>query len=139
MSALFFTHQRYIDFWPGAIPTRIHVNQGDSNIVLRLDAFNTKGSIRSIATAYGGGSTFIQYNLEGVRPDGLKLSVTGTKTKVTNTTCYFTFELNDQFTSVPGEVSLQIRILTMVYKSGSKATEQEIRSAKIILVVEPAP
>ena len=138
-SLQFFTHQRYVDFWSGAIPNRIHVNQGDSNIVLRLDAFHTKNSIRSIATANAGGSIFIRYNLEGVRPDGYKLNIAGTKTKVTNTTCYFTFNLDDSFTQVPGEVVLQIVITTRNYSFGSQAPAKEIRSSKIILVVEPTP
>lgn len=135
----FFTHQRFVDFWPGAIPMRIHVNQGDSGIVLRLDAFHRKGSIRSIISTNGGGSISVRYSLEGIRPDGYKLNVTGTKTKVTNTTCYFSFNLDDSFTQVPGEVVLQIVITTRNYSFGSQAPAKEIRSSKIILVVEPTP
>lgn len=135
----FFTHQRYVDFWPVAIPTRIHVNQGDSGIVLRLDAFHRKGSMRSIISTNGGGSISVRYSLEGIRPDGYKLNLTGTKTKVTNTTCYFAFNLDDSFTQVPGEVVLQIVITTRNYSFGSQAPAKEIRSSKIILVVEPTP
>ena len=133
----FFTHQRYVDFWPGAIPTRIHVNQGDSGIVLRLDAFHRKDSMRSIISTNGGGSISVRYSLEGIRPDGYKLNLTGTKTKVTNTTCYFAFNLDNSFTQVPGEVVLQIVITTRNYSLGSQAPTKEIKSSKIILVVEP--
>lgn len=135
----FFTYQRYLDFWPGAIPICIHVNQGDTNVVLRLDAFHTKESMQSIASGNSGGSTFLYYYLDGIRPDGVKLLATGTKTKVTNSVCYFTFTLDDQFTEIPGEVILQMRIISRVYSSGSQGVEKEIRSSKMILVVEPEP
>lgn len=123
---------RYLDYWAGAIPARIHLNQHDDNVTLRLDAINTRGSVWD----------YIKYNtanqrwyyLIGTRPDGVELSATGTMTRVTNDFWYLTFLLNSTFTEVAGEVPLQVQIRSSYYTYHS-----DVYSSKLILVVEPCP
>lgn len=133
------TQKVRLDFWPGAIPTRIHVNQYDQNIQLMIYGYNSKGGCAISSTSTGGSrvTTF----LEGKRPDGQNISVAVDNfSNVTNKpfyTVYTAFILPQEFTEIPGEYLLQfcVRHVDVYTNSPTK----EMRSSKIILIVESAP
>lgn len=115
--------RRRLDLWPGAVPTELHVSQFD-DIQLRIDPFHSKVDIENLVDQY----SYSVY-LEGTRSDKQELSVRGTITKTYGYPWYMTFNLNNDFTAIPGKSILQIRIY-----SG-----KDIHSSKIILIVEPQP
>lgn len=128
-----------LDFWPGAIPTRIHVSQYDQNVQLIIYGYNSKGSVGITSTTTGG--IRILTTLEGKRPDRQDISVTVNNfTNVTNKpfyNVYTEFILPPEFTDISGEYLLQFRIQHRDAYTNSK--QIEMRSSKIILIVEPAP
>ena len=130
----FYTHQRYFDMWPGAIPVRLHLNQNDDNIQLRLDATYSKGDVSEFVKNLDGWSRY--YSLEGTRPDGLAISIFGTLTKINDYSWYLLFNLSPTFTAVPGEVITQVRIRSTHYY---QQKDVNLYSSKLILVIEPTP
>lgn len=128
-----------LDFWPGAIPTRIHVSQYDQNVQLIIYGYNSKGDC-AISSTNTGGSRVTTF-LEGKRPDGQDVSVAVNNfSNVTNKpfyTVYTAFILPQEFTEISGEYLLQfcVRHVDVYTNSPTK----EMRSSKIILIVEPAP
>ncbi len=118
-----------IDFWAGAIPTVIRVNQDDENLNFRFHPFHSKGTL----THESG-----QVYLEGTTCDGEQVTLRGTETySGYGTTWYYSFTLPKEITSKLGVTVLQIRVYRYYYSYTT--VYKNLYSSKILLVVEPNP
>lgn len=136
-AAPYKTINRNLDFWPGAVPTVVHLSQDDENVLVRFYVQNTHIEMNTQKTGgYSGGSNFIQHILEGTRrKTGQKLSCRGTRSYDSFGWSY-SFTIPKSFTEEPGEIDMQVHLIWTAYMPTRSC---EIRSSKIIFVIEPMP